>query len=87
MTWVLDNPWDRIPAPAWILMGLIAIFANLLIGYRERKTTFLVLLVLSVIVSIASLLIADIDSPYRGLIRVAPRNLLAVSQSMQNPAN
>jgi hypothetical protein len=28
--------WNRIPAPAWILMGLIAIFANLPPGYRGR---------------------------------------------------
>jgi len=76
--------WNRIPGPAWALMGLMAIFSNLLLGYRERKTTFLVLLVLPVIVSIAFLLVADIDSPHGGIIRVAPQNLLAVSQAMQN---
>lgn len=75
--------WNRIPGPAWVLMGLIAIFSNLLLGYRERRTAFLVLLVLPVVVSIAFFLIADIDSPNAGIIRVAPRNLLAVSQLMQ----
>jgi hypothetical protein len=79
--------WNRIPGPAWFLMGLTAIFSNLLLGYRERKTDPLVLAVLPVIVSVAFFLIADIDSPSGGVIRVTPRNLLAVSQFIQNASN
>jgi hypothetical protein len=75
--------WNRIPLAAWILMGLIAIFANLLLGYRERSKGVLVLPVLPVIISIAFFLIADIDSPRGGVIRVAPHNLIATSQSMK----
>jgi hypothetical protein len=73
---------NRIPVAAWGLMGLIAIFSNMLLGYRERKTDMLVLLILPVIVSIAFFLIADIDSPRGGVIRVAPQNLMSVSQFM-----
>jgi transposase len=76
--------WNRIPAAAWILMGLIAIVSNLLLGYRERSTGLLVLLVVPVVSSIAFFLIADIDSPRGGVIRVVPHNLIAVSQVM-NP--
>lgn len=76
--------WNRIPAPSWALMGLIAIFSNLLLGYREQKTALLVLLILPVIISIAFFLIADIDSPRGGVIRVAPRNLLAASHFLQD---
>src|SRR5215467_3127473 len=32
---------NRIPAAAWILMGLIAIVCNLLLGYRERSAGLL----------------------------------------------
>jgi hypothetical protein len=75
--------WNRIPATAWGLMGLIALACNLLIGFGQHRSSTLVLLVLPAIVSISLFLIADIDSPRTGLIRVAPQNLLAVSQSMK----
>ena len=74
--------WNRIPAAAWILMGLIATVCNLLLGYRERSTGLLVLLVVPAVSSIAFFLIADIDSPRGGVIRVVPHNLIAVSQAM-----
>src|SRR6516225_790411 len=73
---------NRIPGAAWALMGLIAIVSNLLLGYRERSTGLLVLLVVPVVASIAFFLIADIDSPRGGVIRVIPHNLIAVSQLM-----
>lgn len=74
--------WNRIPVAAWGLMGLIAILSNMLLGYRERRTSRLVLLILPVTASIAFFLIADIDSPRGGVIDVAPQNLIAVSQFM-----
>ena len=77
--------WNRIPAAAWILMGLIAIVSNLLLGYRERSTGLLALLVVPIVSSIAFFLIADIDSPRGGVIRVVPHNLIAVSQVMNTP--
>jgi hypothetical protein len=58
-------------------------FLNFLLGYRERRTAFLVLLVVPVIVSIWFFLIADIDSPHGGVIRVTPRNLLPTSELLQ----
>ena len=74
--------WNRIPAAAWMLMGVIAIASNILFGYREWSTSLLVLLVVPVVASVAFFLIADIDSPRGGVIRVSPRNLIAVSQWM-----
>jgi hypothetical protein len=64
-------------------MFLIALFANLLMGYRERKTGMIVLVILPVIVSIAFFLIADIDSPTGGGIRVVPENLMSLAQSIK----
>ena len=75
--------WDRIPIEAWGLMGLIAISCNVLIGYSERRTRVVLLFVLPVIVSISFLLIADIDSPQGGIVRVSPQNLISLSQSMK----
>jgi hypothetical protein len=74
---------NRIPGAAWALLGLIAIFANFLMGYRERSTGMFALLALPVVVSIAFFLLADIDSPGGGgVIHIAPQNLISVSQSM-----
>jgi hypothetical protein len=74
---------NRIPTAAWALMLLIAIFSNLLLGYRDRSSGRLALLVLPVIVSIAFFLIADIDSPYFGTISVVPHNLMSTSEAMK----
>lgn len=75
--------WNRIPVAAWGLMGLMAVCNNLLLGYGERRKSMLLLLVLPVIISIAFLLIADIDSPRGGIIRILPHNLIALSQSVK----
>jgi len=75
--------WNRIPVAAWSLMGLIEIASNLLLGYGERRKGALLLLVLPVIVSISFLLIADIDSPRGGIIRVLPHSLIALSHSIK----
>ena len=76
--------WNRIPAAAWILMITIAIFCNLLIGYcsHPAKPKSFRFLIFSVIVSIAFLLIADIESPRGGVIRVIPQNLQSVYDSL-----
>ena len=74
---------NRIPTAAWALMVLIAIFSNLLLGYRDRSSGSLALLVLPVIASIAFFLIADIDSPYLGAISVVPHNLISTSEAMK----
>jgi hypothetical protein len=70
--------WNRTPFGAWLLMILVAIACNVLVGYTERHTSWITLLVLPAIVAIAFFLIADIDSPRRGVIYVAPQNLQAV---------
>jgi hypothetical protein len=61
-------------------MALIAICCNLLVGYGARDSKGgMLLMILPLVVSIAFLLIADIDSPRGGLIHVHPQNLLSLS--------
>ena len=74
--------WNRIPIAAWGLMAFIAIGCNLLIGYGARWTDRRLLVILPIAVSISFFLISDIDSPRGGAIRVVPRNLLSLSQSL-----
>jgi hypothetical protein len=78
--------WNRIPIAAWGLMGAIAIWSNILLGYgaRSAETHRLLAFILPFIVSISFFLIADIDSPRGGLIRVRPDNLISLSQSMHS---
>jgi len=77
--------WNRIPIAAWVLMAAIAICCNLLVGYgvrRNVKPGGLLLLVLPLVVSISFFLIADIDSPRRGVINVHPQNLESLVESL-----
>ncbi len=76
--------WNRIPRAAWALMVLIAMCSNLLVGYASRNTKVegILLLIVPLVVSIAFLLIADLDSPRGGLIHVYPKNLLSLSASL-----
>jgi hypothetical protein len=73
---------NRIPLAAWAMMGLIAIFCNFLVGYGERRRGAPLLLVLPLLISIPLFLIADIDSPRGGVIRVLPHNLMSLSQAL-----
>jgi hypothetical protein len=76
--------WNRIPIAAWVLMITIAVFANMMFGYgaRRRKAGVIHMLVLPLVLSIAFFLIADIDSPRRGVIRVSPQNLISLARSL-----
>jgi hypothetical protein len=77
--------WNRIPHAAWGLMAAMAVCCNLLFGYGARtpKTHPVLMLVLPLVLSIAFMLIADIDSPRGGFIHVAPQNLLSLSESLR----
>jgi hypothetical protein len=78
--------WNRIPIAAWGLMAAIAVCCNVMVGFGARhakdKVRNFLLLVLPLVISISFLLLADIDSPRTGFIRVSPQNLLSLSQSL-----
>jgi hypothetical protein len=77
--------WNRIPAASWALMAAIAVCSNFLVGYGARRTKMglIQLLIFPLILSIAFFLIADIDSPRRGLIHVRAQNLTSLAQSLE----
>jgi hypothetical protein len=77
--------WNRIPNAAWVLMVAIAIFCNALIGLLIRGQNVTLSLILPIVLSVTLSLIADIDSPRSGVIRVVPQNLGAVVESMRVP--
>jgi uncharacterized membrane protein (Fun14 family) len=68
-------------------MAAIAICCNLLVGYGSRgtKAGAKLLRVLPFVVSIAFMLIADIDAPRHGVILVNSQNLIGLAESMRAP--
>jgi len=76
--------WNRIPNAAWLLMAAIALCSNVLFGYRSRGSAAIgkLSMVLPLVVAVALLLIADIDAPRHGLIRVSPQNLESLAKSL-----
>jgi hypothetical protein len=75
--------WNRIPIAAWILMFLIAALSNVLLGYGMHAKVTALSVILPLAVSISFFLIADIDSPRRGVIRIQPQNLYALAESLK----
>jgi hypothetical protein len=76
--------WNRIPVSAWLLMLTIAAIGNLLVGYGAEnvKAESVLLMVLPCVLAISFLLIADIESPRGGIIRVVPQNLSSLAESL-----
>jgi hypothetical protein len=75
--------WNRIPIAAWSLMFLIAVLSNLLLGYGMHGRAVVLSVVLPLAVSISFFLIADIDSPRGGVIRIQPQNLYAFAETLK----
>jgi hypothetical protein len=76
--------WNRIPKAAWILLFAIAVVSHLLLGYGAHSRSSFLSVVLPILVAIAFLLIADIDSPRGGVIRVQPQNIQAFADSLSH---
>jgi hypothetical protein len=75
--------WNRIPVGAWALMFAIALFCNWLVGFGTKRLDPKLLMVLPVVVGVAFFLIADIDSPRGGVIRVVPQNLIRLQAGLK----
>lgn len=76
--------WNRIPVAAWGLMFAIAVCCAYLVGYTAHHVEGKPhrYFILPMIVAVAFLLIADIDSPRGGIIRIHPQNLESLAQSL-----
>jgi hypothetical protein len=74
---------NRIPKEAWLLLFAIAICCNVLLGYGARRLEPRLFMVLPLVAAIAFFLIAEIDSPRSGLIRVHPQNLQSLRDGLR----
>ncbi|MFL6374525.1 MAG: hypothetical protein ACJ73D_07675 [Pyrinomonadaceae bacterium] len=75
--------WNRIPSAAWLLMAFIAVFCHLQLGYwaRSVRAERLLMMVLPLMCALSFALIADVDSPRGGFIRIHPDNLESITQT------
>ena len=76
--------WNRIPLTAWELMAAIAICANLLVGFGARnfEKNIGLFMIFPFVIAVSFFLIADIDSPRGGVIRIEARNLVALKNNL-----
>jgi hypothetical protein len=75
--------WNMIPSSAWFLLFGIAVVCNGMIGYGARQFKMKLYVILPLVVAVSFFLIADIDSPRRGIIRVHPQNLESLRSSFK----
>lgn len=76
---------NHIPLGTWFLMVLIAMFGCIMQGYGTQGTLRkgLLVTILPFTVALSLALVADIDSPRGGIIRVQPQNLTRLLQTLE----
>jgi hypothetical protein len=66
---------NRIPAAIWLMVVLIAVLNCLVTGYSMRSRLLLKMIVLPLMVAIVLSLVAELDSPRTGVIRVGQQSM------------
>ena len=74
---------SRVPQTVWLLLLCIALWTCLTFGYHQRKRFWLISVVTPLMIAIAMGLIADLDSPRSGFLRVDLRSLERLSQDLR----
>lgn len=79
------SSWQRqVPGAAWLLLLFFAVCSNFLLGHNIRgihgNNTLIMLL--PALISLALLMISEIDSPGAGIIYVTPDNLNALGHTL-----
>ena len=78
---------NRIPELVWLVLYFIAIVSMAALGYQEGLSgsrRSLAVLALAFTFSAVMLLIADLDRPQEGLLRVSQRAMLDLRESLKN---
>jgi hypothetical protein len=76
---------NRIPQGAWVLVLILSMGSAAMVGIGAKATrpSAEIQFVFPLVVAIALFLIADIDGPRSGLIRVSPVNLVLLADSLR----
>jgi hypothetical protein len=74
---------NRVPSAAWIFLEVIALICNMLLGYRFKERSIVILFLFPLITSLSFFVISDIDNPRQGIIQVIPQNLILEAKAMK----
>jgi hypothetical protein len=74
---------NRIPTDIWFLLGILSIMTTMVVGYGQRRRAALTTFVPVLTIAIAMSLIADLDSPTHGLIRVDQQSMQSLSVDLK----
>ena len=66
---------NRVPAAVWIIILVVAAFQSFITGYSMKRKIWLSLTVTPIVIAIVISLIADLDDPHSGLIRVEQNSM------------
>ena len=61
---------NRVPEAVWIIILVVAAFQSFITGYSMKRKVWLSLTVTPIVIAVVIALIADLDDPHSGLIRV-----------------
>jgi hypothetical protein len=75
---------DRVPESVWIMLFLLSILACLSFGFSLRRRFLLSMVVAPLMISIVMALIADLDTPGRGFIRMDLDSLHSLQSDMHS---
>ena len=76
---------NRLPVEVWLLLIGVAAGCNFLIGFGAERLSSATHAILPVTAALAILLIADVEGPHNGFVRVHPENLIDAAASMRSP--
>ena len=79
------SSWQRqVPDAAWVLLLFFAVCSNFLLGHNIRGIhgNNTIIMLLPALITLALLMISEIDSPGAGLIYVTPENLNALRYTL-----
>ena len=72
----------RVPKSAWLVIFIIAVFQSFVAGYSLKRRFWLSLVVTPLVVAVVMALIAELDSPHTGLIRVEQKSMDRLADDM-----
>ena len=74
---------NRLPVEVWMLIIVVAACCNFLIGFGAERLASATHAILPLTASLAILLIADVEGPQAGFVRVHPVNLIDAAASIR----
>jgi hypothetical protein len=73
---------NRVPAAVWIIILVVAAFQSFITGYSMKRKIWFSLTVTPIVIAVVIALIADLDDPHSGLIRVEQNSMNRVANEL-----